>query len=57
MIPPAPTFICRYPLAKSGWPLANDQVVYFVVDTMDVRWTGDVPEIVDCEAIDIVAVV
>lgn len=55
MLPPTPTFACRYDL--SGWPAAPAKTLYFIVEDMNVVWTDGVPEIVDCSTIDIVAVI
>lgn len=38
-------------------PNQDAAVIYFIVEDLDVVWQDGVPEIVDCPAIDIVAVV
>lgn len=53
----APAFACRYALRTSGWSEAKDLVLYFIAEDLDVTWESGVPEIQDCYAIDIVAVV
>jgi hypothetical protein len=55
-LPSASVFACRYNI-KRCWKDAPADTLYFIVDDMDVVWTDGVPEIVDCQSIDIVAVV
>jgi hypothetical protein len=53
----SPAFACRYALKRSGFPEAHDFIVYFIVEELDVTFNNGIAEIVDCQAIDIVAVV
>lgn len=53
MIPSAPTFACRYDYTMG----TETHTLYFIIEDLDVAWVEGVPEVVDCQSIDIVAVV
>lgn len=54
MMPTA--FACRYNL-QTNWKDGPPSVIYFICEDLDVTFADGAPQIVDCAAIDIVAVV